>query len=98
VPARLDVYPRDLASVEHVGASVTIHSADRPGAVWTWCRGVGRPVHELSNMAAAISANNNLLVYGDFSQYVITQRVGSSWELIPHLFGANRRPTGQRGA
>ena len=49
-------------------------------------------------MAAAIAANNNLLVYGDFSQYVITQRVGSSLELIPHLFGANRRPTGQRGA
>lgn len=31
-------------------------------------------------------------------QYVVTQRVGSSVELIPHLFGANRRPTGQRGA
>jgi HK97 family phage major capsid protein len=59
---------------------------------------LARPVHELSNMAAAISANNNLLVYGDFSQYVITQRVGSSLELIPHLFGSNRRPTGQRGA
>ena len=49
-------------------------------------------------MDNTIAANKNLLVYGDFSQYVITQRVGSSLELIPHLFGANRRPTGQRGA
>ena len=58
---------------------------------------LGRPAHELSNMDAAIAAGNHLLVYGDFSNYVITQRVGSSVELIPHLFGANRRPTGQRG-
>jgi HK97 family phage major capsid protein len=58
---------------------------------------LARPVHELSNMDNTIAANKNLLVYGDFSQYVITQRVGSSLELIPHLFGSNRRPTGQRG-
>ena len=59
---------------------------------------LGRPAHELSNMDNTVAAGKNLLVYGDFSQYVITQRVGSSLELIPHLFGANRRPTGQRGA
>jgi predicted phage gp36 major capsid-like protein len=35
--------------------------------------------------------DNAIAVYGDFSNYVITQRVGSSVELIPHLFGANRR-------
>ncbi len=59
---------------------------------------LGRPAHELSNMDNTVAAGKNLLVYGDFSQYVITQRVGSSLELIPHLFGTNRRPTGQRGA
>ncbi|MGD1257708.1 phage major capsid protein [Mycobacterium seoulense] len=59
---------------------------------------LGRPAHELSNMDNTVVAGKNLLVYGDFSQYVVTQRVGSSLELIPHLFGANRRPTGQRGA
>jgi HK97 family phage major capsid protein len=58
---------------------------------------LGRPAHELSNMDSAIAAGKNLIVYGDFNNYVITQRVGSSVELIPHLFGANRRPTGQRG-
>ena len=40
----------------------------------------------------------NLLVVGDFSNYLIAQRAGMSIELIPHLFGTgNGRPTGQRG-
>ncbi len=28
---------------------------------------------------------------------MIVDRVGMNIELVPHLFGANRRPTGQRG-
>ena len=49
-------------------------------------------------MDNVIAAGKNLLIYGDFSNYVVKQRVRSSVELIPHLFGpAGRRPTGQRG-
>jgi hypothetical protein len=33
----------------------------------------------------------------DFSRFVIVDRIGLSIELIPHLFGANRRPSGERG-
>lgn len=62
---------------------------------------LGRNVNECSNMDgvinAAASENNHVLLYGDFTNYVVTQRVGSSIELIPHLVGSNRRPTGQRG-
>jgi predicted phage gp36 major capsid-like protein len=29
---------------------------------------------------------------------VIVDRIGNTLELIPNLVGANRRPTGQRGA
>jgi HK97 family phage major capsid protein len=58
---------------------------------------LGRPAHELSNLNGNVAAGQPLGVYGDFQNYVISQRVGSSVELIPHLFGANRRPTGQRG-
>ena len=40
----------------------------------------------------------NILVVGDFSNFVVAQRAGMSVELIPHLFGtSNGRPTGQRG-
>lgn len=60
---------------------------------------LGRPVHELSNMGGITAGQANpVAVYGDWSNFVITRRVGSSLELIPHLFGSNRRPTGQRGA
>jgi HK97 family phage major capsid protein len=43
------------------------------------------------------AGNDPVLLYGDFSNFVVSQRIGSSVELIPHLFGSNLRPTGQRG-
>lgn len=63
---------------------------------------LGRAVHENSNMDGSLNTaateNNYALLYGDFTQFVIVDRVGSTLELVPHLFGSNRRPTGQRGA
>jgi HK97 family phage major capsid protein len=61
---------------------------------------LGRKANELSNMDSTLgggAGNDSVLLYGDFSNFVVTQRVGSSIELIPHLVGANRRPVGQRG-
>jgi len=44
------------------------------------------------------SGDNYVLVVGDFSNYVIADRIGMTVELIPHLFStSNNRPTGQRG-
>jgi hypothetical protein len=63
---------------------------------------LGRAMHENSNMDgtfnAAATANDYLLLYGDFGQNVIVDRLGSTVEIVPHLVGLNRRPTGQRGA
>lgn len=64
---------------------------------------LGRAMNEISNMDGTInpaaSENNYLLVYGDFGAgMVIVDRIGSTLELVPHPFWANRRPTGQRGA
>lgn len=40
----------------------------------------------------------NILVVGDFSNYLIAQRAGMNLEFIPHLFGTTAgRPTGERG-
>jgi HK97 family phage major capsid protein len=56
---------------------------------------LGRAANELSNMSAA----DYVAVYGDFvAGMVIVDRFPSQVELIPNLFGSNRRPTGQRGA
>jgi HK97 family phage major capsid protein len=59
----------------------------------------GRPVRE-SAYAPALSTDDsaNLLVVGDFRNYLVAQRLGMTVELVPHLFGTtNGRPTGQRG-
>lgn len=69
--------------------------ADRPAQL------LGRPALEAEAMDGtinpAVTADNHLAIFGDFSNYVIADRIGMTVEFIPHLFGANRRPTGQRG-
>lgn len=59
---------------------------------------IGYPAYESSAMGTSIAAGGTIAVLGDFSKYVIVDRVGMSVELVPHLFatGANR-PSGQRG-
>ena len=60
---------------------------------------LGRPLYESSDMDSTYgSGENYVLVFGDFSNYVIYDRIGMSVELIPHVFGTtNNYPTGQRG-
>lgn len=58
---------------------------------------LGRPVNEASGMADEIADAALVALLGDFSRFLIYDRVGMTIELIPHLLGANRRPTGQRG-
>lgn len=81
-------------------------TANNYHAFWTDLGGglppnlLGRPVYESPDMDGTITAlaENYALVYGDFRNFVIVDRVGMSVELIPHLFGTgNNRPTGQRG-
>lgn len=59
----------------------------------------GAPTYRSEAMDGVINAGaeNYILIYGDFTNYVITDRIGFSIESIPHLFGANGRPTGSRG-
>jgi HK97 family phage major capsid protein len=89
----------------------TIRQFDTTGGSALWERiGAGMPsqllgynAYESSNMDgvlpdAAATADNFLAVIGDFSNYVIVDRVGLSIELVPHLFHtSNNRPSGQRG-
>lgn len=52
----------------------------------------------MSSVIATTSPKTQVLVYGDLSQYVITDRIGMAVEFIPHLFSKNNnRPTGSRG-
>lgn len=87
-----------------------IRQFDTAGGAQLWERiGAGRPsellgypAYESSAMDngfnAAATADNFLLILGDFSNYVIVDRIGMSVELVPHLFATgNNRPSGQRG-
>ncbi|MGB3356040.1 MAG: phage major capsid protein [Mycobacterium sp.] len=62
---------------------------------------LGRRVFEISTMDGVVNAAateaNYLIALGDWSRFVIADRVGTRVEIVSHLVGANRRPTGQRG-
>ena len=62
---------------------------------------LGRPWLEVSEMDELVSgtAAATFAVVGDWSNFIIFDRIGTArLEIVPHLFGSNRRPTGQRGA
>lgn len=66
-------------------------SMDNPARI------LGKPAYEASAYPDAPTVGNKFLAYGDHSKYTIADRVGMNIEVVPHVFGANRRPTGQRG-
>jgi HK97 family phage major capsid protein len=43
------------------------------------------------------AAADYAVLSGDFKQFAILDRIGTSVEVIPQLFGASLRPSGQRG-
>ena len=57
---------------------------------------LGRTMYENSNMDGMFrrgrTANNYLLLYGAFENFVVVDRLGSTLELVPHL-GTGRRST-----
>jgi HK97 family phage major capsid protein len=60
----------------------------------------GRPVRttDYAPEFTGTTGAANILVVGDFSNFLVAQRAGMSIEFIPHLFGTTTgRPTGQRG-
>src|SRR5207244_2960009 len=58
-----------------------------------------KPLYEVSDMTADMAtASSRYLLYGDFSQFLICDRIGSTLEIVQNLVGAAFRPTGQRGA
>jgi HK97 family phage major capsid protein len=64
---------------------------------------LGRRAYEAEEMATGTTTGTDLLIFGDWSNYVVADRIGTTVEFIPHLFrqetaGAGvGMPTGQRG-
>ena len=60
---------------------------------------LGRPDYVSEAMDGTITAlsDNLVLLFGDFSNFVVADRLGATMRFIPDTFGANGRPTGQSG-
>ena len=55
-------------------------------------------VNDFMDDFTATTGAANLLIVGDWSNFLVAQRAGMSVENVPHLFDVtNNRPTGQRG-
>lgn len=83
-----------------------IRQFDTAGGAQLWAHiGDGQPARLLDYVdrrssampAFATTDAAKLMLFGDFSQFLIVDRIGMTVELIPNLLGANGRPTGQRG-
>jgi HK97 family phage major capsid protein len=58
---------------------------------------VGPPIVESSEMDSAVTTGSNLLVCGDFSEYLVYDRLGTVIAYEPIVKGANQRPAEQAG-
>jgi HK97 family phage major capsid protein len=59
---------------------------------------VGYPAYQYSNMVSTLTSGSSMITIGDFSNFLIVDRIGMNVELVPHLFGGTTHyPTGQRG-
>lgn len=73
-------------------------AAGTPPSLLGWQFAEHSEMDDASSINAAATANNYILLCGDFQKYLIVDRVGLQIELVPHLLHtANNRPSGQRG-
>jgi HK97 family phage major capsid protein len=82
---------RQFATANNYNAFLTDLSGGNPPQM------LGDPYLEASTMATAVTTGNNILLYGDFHQFLVIDRVGVSTEFIPNVFDqATGRPSGTR--
>lgn len=58
---------------------------------------LGADIYESTTMVGTTTTGSKNLLLGDFSQYIIVDRIGMSVMYEPLVKGANQRPTGEAG-
>ncbi len=58
---------------------------------------LGSPILQASDMPTTTVSGTVLIVLGDFSQFVVYDRLGTSVEFVQNVVDTNGLPTGQRG-
>lgn len=93
--ANLAIINQGVILPKYTNGPALIEDGDDPRRMLNW------PMYEASSVDGTIAAGTThdyVLLGGSFAQgYMITDRIGTSIEFIPNLFGASGRPTGQRG-
>lgn len=91
----------------HKGILNLIRQFDTAGGAQFWGSiAYGNPntildykVERASAMDSTVATGKKIILYGNFEQFLIVDRLGMTIELVPHVFDAANanRPTGQRG-
>lgn len=106
VPNRFRARSRFLARRSFYNAVRSLGADSDGGNLWVRLADglppelIGYPALEASEMPALNLESDTgvLALFGDFSQFLIVDRVGMSVELVPHIFHTgNNFPRGQRG-
>jgi HK97 family phage major capsid protein len=59
---------------------------------------IGYPARELSSMDSGVTSAHKIMLFGDYQQFLIVDRIGMSMELVPHVADPTTGyPTGTRG-
>jgi HK97 family phage major capsid protein len=59
---------------------------------------LGKAAYEWTALPTGVTTGTKFGLYGDFQRaFTIVDRLGITAEIVPTLFGATRRPTGERG-
>ena len=105
-PQRDPVAVRGLGHVDGEQDHVQHHQADvdRLAGSYFWTDFndavgsplLGSPVKKSSSMVSAVTTGSNLIVLGDFSQYIVFDRIGTVVEFMPIVTNSSGLPTGQR--
>jgi HK97 family phage major capsid protein len=82
---------RQFATANNYHAFLTDLSNGQPPQL------LGDSLIEASTMSTSVTTGQNILLFGDFSKFLIIDRVGVSTEFIPNVFDqASGRPSGTR--
>lgn len=60
---------------------------------------LGRPDYVAEAMKSSVTSGqeNHVLCFGDFRNYVVVDRIGTTLSYVPHVMGSNGRPVGKAG-
>ncbi|MGW6255417.1 phage major capsid protein [Streptomyces sp. NPDC055085] len=99
-------WERNAAFLGHKGIYNLVRQFDQAGGAQLWSTiGQGRPgelmgyaAYNASAMASTLTTANKILILGDFSKFLIVDRIGMNVEVIPHIFDTSTGfPKQQRG-